>query len=361
MRTDRSRPSRPVASRAAYSLGRRPVLRYLVGIPGTGYASAARLDEIGFADAEGRVTETAQRQLLQLTDPLPREVELVPDLLECAGDAVVEAVAEGEDPSLALGETLDGLTEGVGDVHLLGELNRVGGILVLDEVTELGAVLADRLLERDRVGDAQRRLHLVHGDTRLLGDLVGAGVAAQFRLERCLGGANRGERVVEMDRDAHGAGLVGDGAGDGLADPPGGVGGELEALAPVELLDGADQTQVALLDQVEEVDPRGVGVTAGVGDHQTKVGREEVVLGLRTPAGLATELHLLALVGEVALLEPLRGLLTGLDLLRQLDLLLRREQVVLADRSQVLRDEIGSETTPLVGQLRLKPNPARLV
>src|SRR4051794_15352422 len=40
--------------------------------------------------------------------------------------------------------------------------------------------------------------------------------------------------------------------GDRLADPPGGVGGELEALAPVELLDRVHQAEVALLDEVEQ-------------------------------------------------------------------------------------------------------------
>ena len=49
-----------------------------------------------------------------------------------------------------------------------------------------------------------------------------------------------------------GTGLVGDSTRDGLTDPPRGVRGELKALLVVELLDGADQTEVALLDQVKE-------------------------------------------------------------------------------------------------------------
>ena len=44
-----------------------------------------------------------------------------------------------------------------------------------------------------------------------------------------------------VDGDADGAGLVGDGPGDGLADPPGGIGGELIALGVVELLHGFDE------------------------------------------------------------------------------------------------------------------------
>ena len=38
-----------------------------------------------------------------------------------------------------------------------------------------------------------------------------------------------------------------------VANPPGGVGGELEALAVVELLDRPHQPEVAFLDQVQQL------------------------------------------------------------------------------------------------------------
>ena len=56
-----------------------------------------------------------------------------------------------------------------------------------------------------------------------------------------------------MDRDPDRLGLVRDRTLAGLADPPGRVGRELEALAPVELLDGAVQSDHALLDEVAEL------------------------------------------------------------------------------------------------------------
>ena len=55
-----------------------------------------------------------------------------------------------------------------------------------------------------------------------------------------------------MHRHTNRAGLVGHGAGDRLTDPPGGIGGELEAFLPIEFLDGANETQIAFLDKVEE-------------------------------------------------------------------------------------------------------------
>src|SRR5207249_7133792 len=54
------------------------------------------------------------------------------------------------------------------------------------------------------------------------------------------------------DRDADRPRLVRDRTGDRLTDPPCGVGRELVALAVVELLDRADESDVPLLDQVEE-------------------------------------------------------------------------------------------------------------
>jgi hypothetical protein len=55
-----------------------------------------------------------------------------------------------------------------------------------------------------------------------------------------------------VDRQAHDARLVGQRAGDRLLDPQRRVGGELEALAPIELLGGTDQADSPLLDQVHE-------------------------------------------------------------------------------------------------------------
>ncbi len=56
-----------------------------------------------------------------------------------------------------------------------------------------------------------------------------------------------------MHRNADGAGLVGDRARDGLANPPRGVRGELVAAAPLEFVDGFHQADVAFLNQVEEL------------------------------------------------------------------------------------------------------------
>ncbi len=96
------------------------------------------------------------------------------------------------------------------------------------------------------------------------------------------GGPEAGRAVAgEADQ----AGLLVEGPADGLADPEGGVGGELEALAPVELVDGVLEAEVALLDEVEQLHARGQGVAAGDAHDEAQVGPDEAVLGRGGAAG----------------------------------------------------------------------------
>jgi hypothetical protein len=81
-----------------------------------------------------------------------------------------------------------------------------------------------------------------------------------------------------VDGQTDRAPLVGDRPGHRLADPPGRVGRELEALRPVELLDRADQPEVALLDQVEQRQARA-RVHLGDRDDEAQVALDEVALG----------------------------------------------------------------------------------
>jgi hypothetical protein len=85
-----------------------------------------------------------------------------------------------------------------------------------------------------------------------------------------------------VDGQADRAGLVHDRPLDGLADPPGGVGGEAEAALGVELLHRADQAEVALLDQVEQ---RQAAVEIAPGDlhHQAQVAHDHALAGGAVP------------------------------------------------------------------------------
>ena len=119
--------------------------------------------------------------------------------------------------------------------------------------------------------------------------------------------------LADVHRDADRARLVGQAALDRLADPEGGVGGELEALAVVELLGRADQAEDALLDQVEQRQLLAL-VLLGDRDDEAQVGVDHPLLGL-----------------EVALL----------DALGQLDLLVRGQQRVAADLVEEQLEGVG--------------------
>src|SRR5262245_66148837 len=86
-----------------------------------------------------------------------------------------------------------------------------------------------------------------------------------------------------MRGNADGARLVRDAALDGLPDPPGCVGRELEPAAPVELLHGADQADHALLDKVEQCNAVSL-ITLRYGHDEAQVGVDHVVLRLLVSA-----------------------------------------------------------------------------
>ena len=91
-----------------------------------------------------------------------------------------------------------------------------------------------------------------------------------------------------MHRDADGTGLIGNGAGNGLPDPPGGVGGKLKALGVVEFFHRLDKAQIALLDEIQELHA-AAHIPLGNGNHQTQICLGKPLFGghiaLRHPDG----------------------------------------------------------------------------
>src|SRR6266568_222859 len=79
--------------------------------------------------------------------------------------------------------------------------------------------------------------------------------------------------------DEIGARLIGNGSRDCLANPPRSIGGKLVTSAIVELVHRLHQTDVALLDQIEELQS-AVAILFGDGNHEPQVGFNELVLGL---------------------------------------------------------------------------------
>src|SRR6185437_6350617 len=99
-----------------------------------------------------------------------------------------------------------------------------------------------------------------------------------------------------------------EGLQDRLADPPDGIGDELDALRLVEFVGGANESEVALVDEIGEGDAL-VLILLRHRDDKAQVGANERVQGL-------------------LVIDP--------DSLRQLDLILPRDQRIDADIAEVL-------------------------
>ena len=277
---------------------------------------------------------------LDLADAFPGDVELLADLLQGAGAAVLNAEAQLQHLLLPGGEGREDLYQLLLQQGEGGGLRRLAGVLIGDEVAQMAVLLlADGGLQGDGLlGDLQDLTHPLHRHGHLLGDLLGGGVVAQL-LEQLAGDADDlVDGLHHVDGDADGAGLVGDGPGDGLADPPGGIGGELIALGVVELLHRFDQAQIALLDQVQKLHP-AAHIPLGDGHHQTQVGLGQALLGplalLNSPVELSPDFIWDLLASGLQLLQLGLGGVARVHSLGQLDLLLRGQQVDLADLLQI--------------------------
>src|SRR4051812_10649684 len=223
--------------------------------------------------------EPRESLALELTHPLAREVELVPDRLERPRLAL-EAEAQLQDPPLPLWKRVERLTDVLAAERLLRLVERVGRLAIREEVAQLALVVgAHRLVQRDGRGRGRESLvDVLDRQSGRFGELVLRRFAAQLDLEP----ARRARQLLlaldDVNGDADRAGVVRDRALHRLANPPRGVGGELVAAAPVELLDRAVQAERALLDQVEERHAE-TAIALGDGDHEPEVRLDHPPLG----------------------------------------------------------------------------------
>src|SRR5829696_992716 len=269
--------------------------------------TASLLGGLAERDELRALAELAQRALLQLAGALGRDAQLLAGLRQRLGLVVAGAEAHLDDVALGLRELGDRGQERLGLellLDLLVDRRRLDG----EQVTERGvAVVADGLVERDDRAVGLADLDDVgQREVGRVGDLLVGRLVTQLGRQLALDAPHLAGPLRHVDGQADRAAGVLQPALDRLADPQRRVGREAEALAPVELLDGADQAEHALLDQVAEREALAL-VAARVGHHEAQVRVDHAVLG-----------------DEVALLDPLG----------KLDLLSGREQLEAARLAQ---------------------------
>src|SRR5262245_34478827 len=98
----------------------------------------------------------------------------------------------------------------------------------------------------------KRLLGMLEREVSRSRELVDGRLAGQFRIERVLGARQAAAPLVDVDWHPYRFRLVAHGPVDRLTNPPDGVGRELGSSSPVEPLDGPDQAERTLLDQVKQ-------------------------------------------------------------------------------------------------------------
>jgi hypothetical protein len=287
------------------------------------------------------VTQLRQGLGLDLADALAGEVEPPAHLVEGQRLVVGQAEPQRQDLALALVQVPEQLVEVLPLDDRRRQVERRGRRRVGQQVAELVvAVVADGGRQGDEVGGgAQRGLHLVDGDAGLVGQLPCRRLAAQRLEHRGRAAGQRGQGVHEVGGEADRAALVGDAPADRLADPPRGVGRELEPLAVVELLDGPHEAEVAFLDEVEQRHAGGL-VALGDRDDQPQVRLDELVAGLVGGADGTLQLAAVALVEHVAPLDTAVGDTAGGDGPSEAGLVLGGEEGIVTQLGEVAPGEV---------------------
>lgn len=160
------------------------------------------------------------------------------------------------------------LLEGVLSADVSDDFAEFGGVVVADGGVEGGGAEGGGF-ELGELGSV---------DADFFGEFVVGGLTAELFAHAHGDAAHLGDFVHHVDGEADGLGLVGEGAFDGLLDPPGGVGGELAAFVGVEALDGFHEADVAFRDEVEQGEAV-VGVVLGDFDDEPEVGSDHVGAG----------------------------------------------------------------------------------
>src|SRR5262249_3321261 len=140
------------------------------------------------------------------------------------------------------------------ETGVYGGVRRRHRLPILDEIAQRALFfVTDRGLERYRLlDDAQHLADLVERHLHLHGDLFRRGLASELLHQIARRADDLVDRFDHVDGNADGAGLIGDGPADRLADPPRGVRRKFVAALILEFFYRTHQSDVAFLYQIEK-------------------------------------------------------------------------------------------------------------
>src|SRR5208282_954712 len=227
------------------------------------------------------MAEFAEGFGFDLADAFAGDREALPDFFQSVLAAVFEAKAHFDDFLFARRQRAQDLSSLVLEVHIDHCLGRRDYGAVLDEVAQMRIFLfADWRFEGDGLlRDLEYLAYFRDRDVHALGDFLARRFASQFLHQLPRGADQLVDGFDHVHRDADRTRLIGNRTGNGLANPPRGIRGKLVATAVFEFIDGLHQSDVAFLNQVEELQA-AVGVFFGDRNHQAEVGLDQLALGL---------------------------------------------------------------------------------
>ncbi|CDN41615.1 hypothetical protein BN871_AI_01260 [Paenibacillus sp. P22] len=225
------------------------------------------------------MAKLAKRLGFNLADPLARDAEYLAYFLERPCPAVIEAEAQAENVLLPLRQRIQHILKLLLQQFVSGGIGRRESFLILDEIPQMRVILfPDRRFQRYRLlGNLHDLADLVRAEIHLGGNFLRRRFASELLQQLARDADQLVDRLHHVDRNTDGPGLVGDGAGNRLTNPPGRVRAELEAFLVIEFLDSLDETHVALLDQIQEQHAAS-DITLRDADDETKVGFRKTAL-----------------------------------------------------------------------------------
>src|SRR5579875_2193039 len=204
--------------------------------------------------AAARMAQLAQGLGLDLPDALACDMELLTHFFKRATASIVQTEAQLQHLALSLRQAIQHILYLLLEQLVAGRVRRRQGGVVLDEVTQVAVLLFAywRLQANRLLTDLDDLAHLLRADLHLSSDLLRRRLPTQV-LQQAAADTNQAvDGFHHMHRNANRARLVSNCARDCLANPPRRVRAELVALRIIELLHGPDQTDIPLLDQVQQ-------------------------------------------------------------------------------------------------------------
>src|SRR6266540_4949237 len=227
------------------------------------------------------VAQLAQRDRLNLPNAFARDAKLDANFFERSVAAIFQAIAQLNNLALTLRELLQNLFDLLAQHRGGGGIGRRRDPIVLDKVAHPAlAFLPNWHLKRKRVHRCfECAADLVRAHAHCVGDLLGGWLALHSLLELMRGALDLADRLAHMHRQPYSAALIGDRAGDRLADPPRCIGGKFMTFRIIELLDRAHQANITLLDQIHHGQAIG-RIFLSDRDNQAQVGLDQMLPGL---------------------------------------------------------------------------------